>query len=436
MDNARAVRQRYRDMRRLLGTTALVLAMATAGCASTARRERPPSPPPSTYAPIAQLARAAALDADGKLGADLLGALAKPSENAVLSPYSIAVALQMALEGAQGATAEQMAKVLHIPGVTGEQLAATAAALRHDLTALDDPHKKVTLRISNGMWPQAGYPIKAPFTASLRDGFGVDVRQLDFAHDPQGARRAINNAVSDQTNGKIADLLEQDLDPLTRLMLTNAVYLKAAWMVPFQPAQTRTEAFHKADASVVQAPFMHQVAEFDYAKRNGYQLVRLPYGYGDLAMTLIVPDRSLTPLENALRENGLAAVLGGPLATAEVTLALPKFKVRTHAELVDTLRQLGMTDAFDAFDEGRADFGGITDEQVYISQVAHEAYISVDENGTEAAAATAVAINAAGGRVNTANPTVTVDHPFLFAITDTKSGTPLFLGRVADPTAG
>jgi serpin B len=416
-------------MRRPLG--AFMVLVALAGCASA--RESPPAQSPSTYAPIAQLTRAVALDADGRFGADLLSRLGGSSGNAVLSPYSVAVALQMALEGARGQTAAQMAKTLHMPGVSAAQLTATAASLRHDLATLDVPQKKVILRIANGMWPQAGYPIKAPFTTSLRDGFGVDVRQLDFGRDPQGARRTINEAVSEQTNGKIAELLKQDLDPMTRLVLTNAVYLRAGWAMPFQADQTRPDAFHKADGSAVQAPFMHQVGELGYAKHDGYQLVRLPYGTGDLAMTLIVPDGSLAPVENALAERGLAAVLGGPLATAQVTLALPRFKVRTHAELVDTLRQLGMTDAFDP---GPADFGGIADEQLVISQVAHEAYISVDEDGTEAAAATGVVAVATSGHVGAASPTVTVDHPFLFAITDTKTGTPLFLGRVADPTAG
>jgi len=416
-------------MRRLLG--AFVVLVAVSGCASA--QESPPARPSGTYAPIAQLTRAAALDADGRFGADLLSQLGGSTGNAVLSPYSIAVALQMALEGARGQTAAQMAKTLHMPGVSAAQLTATAASLRQDLAALDVPQQKVILRIANGMWPQAGYPIKAPFTTSLRDGFGVDVRQLDFGRDPQGARRTINEAVSEQTNGKIAELLKQDLDPMTRLVLTNAVYLKAAWIVPFEADQTRPDAFHKADGSVVQAPFMHEVGELGYAKRDGYQLVRLPYGPGDLAMTLIVPDGSLGPIVTALSQHGLAAVLGGPVASAQVTLALPRFKVRTHAELVDTLKRLGMTDAFD---DGRADFGGIADEQLVISQVAHEAYISVDEDGTEAAAATGVVAVATSGHVVTAHPIVTVDHPFLFAITDTKTGTPLFLGRVTDPTAG
>ena len=272
--------------------------------------------------------------------------MGKPTDNVVLSPYSIAVALQMALEGAKGETAEQMAKVLHIPGVAPEQLAATAATLRRDLSALDDPRQQVTMRIVNRMWPQAGFPIKPPYTASLRDGFGVDVQQVDFANDPPGARKTINQAVSDETNGKIPELLSADLDPMTRLVLTNAIYLKAGWTSPFRAADTRPDTFHRADGTSAEAPFMHQVGELDYAKRDGYQLVRLPYGSGDLAMTLIVPDAALAPVERILQQKGLAAVLGGPLEPAEVTLALPRFKIRTQAELADTLKQLGMTDAF------------------------------------------------------------------------------------------
>jgi serpin B len=413
----------------MIGAAALVLLTACAS-ASPPKSSRPSSP---TYAPIGQFTQQAALDADSRLGADLIAALGKPTDNVVLSPYSIAAALQMALEGAQGATAEQMAAVLHIPGVTGDQLTAMAATLRGDLKALDDPRRQVTVRIANRMWPQAGFSIKPAYTTALRDGFGVDIQQLDFSGDPPGARKAINGAVSDETNGKIPELFKQDLDPMTRLVLTDAIYLKAAWLSPFQEAATRPDAFHRADGSTAEAPFMHEVGELQYARRAGYQLVRLPYGSGDLAMTLIVPDSALAPVERALQREGLAALLGGPLSTAQVTLALPKFKIRTHAELADTLKQLGMTDAFE---DGVADFHGIADADLFISEVAHEAYISVDENGTEAAAATGVVIATSAGRVVTARATVTADHPFLFAITDTKTGTPLFLGRVADPTAG
>jgi serpin B len=374
------------------------------------------------------VARQVVLGADGKLGGALLGALGPPSENAVLSPYSIAVALQMTLEGARGVTAEQIAATLHLPGVTGDALAAQAAALRRDLSAVDDPAGRVRLRISNGLWPQAGYAIKAPFEQSLRTGFDVDVRPVDFGGDPPGARRTINRAVSQQTNGKIPKLFPSDLDRLTRLVLTNAVYLKADWATAFDPSLTGPGTFHAAGQDV-EVPFMHRFGEFGYVERNGYRLVSLPYRNNRLAMTLVLPDGPLAPLEQRLRKDGLSALLGGKLPlTPGVELTMPKFRFRTHVLLNDALQRLGMTDAFD---QGRADFSGISDEQLFVSEVVHDAYVSVDEEGTEAAAATGVAIQAVSAQVPTAE--VVVDRPFLFAITDQATGAPLFLGRVVDP---
>jgi serpin B len=402
----------------------VALAVVT-GCAA-APTSRPV--PTSRSASVVPVARQVVLGADGKLGGALLGALGPSSENAVLSPYSIAVALQMTLEGARGVTAEQIAATLHLPGVTGDALAAQAAALRRDLSAVDDPAGRVRLRISNGLWPQAGYSVKAPFEQSLRTGFGVDVRPVDFAGDPPGARRTINRAVSEQTNGKIPKLFGSDLDRLTRLVLTNAVYLKADWATAFDPALTRPSTFHAAGQDV-EVPFMQRTGEFGYVERNGYRLVSLPYRNNRLAMTLVLPDGPLAPLEHRLRNGGLRALLGGKLPlTPGVKLTTPKFKFRTHVLLNDALHRLGMTDAFDP---GRADFSGISDEQLFVSQVVHDAYVSVDEEGTEAAAATGVAIQAVSGLARTTD--VTVDRPFLFAITDQATGAPLFLGRVVDP---
>jgi serpin B len=383
-------------------------------------------PAAPSLAPVAEAIRKKALDADGRLGADLLATL--PPGNAVLSPYSIAVALQMALEGARGRTATQLAATLHQPGITAETLTAQAAALRGDLLALGDPQSEVTLRIANGLWPQTGYPIKAPFTQSLRDGFGVGVRPVDFGGDPPAARKAINDAVSEQTSGKIPELFKEDLDRLTRLVLTNAVYLKARWAVPFEEDATRDGTFH-ASGRDVSARFMNEAEALGYAKRAGYQLVALPYGPGDLAMTLIVPDGPLAPVEATLRHDGLAAALGGPLDRSGVVLSMPKFRFHTHVDLIDPLRRLGVADAFDS---ARADFGGVSDERLFIAQAVHDAYIAVDEQGTEAAAATGLVGQAGAG--NTHSVTVVVDHPFLFAITDQKTGTPLFLGRVTDPS--
>jgi serpin B len=376
---------------------------------------------------VVPVTRQVVLGSDGKLGGALLSALGPSTENEVLSPYSIALALQMTLEGARGVTAEQIASTLHLPGVTGDALAAQAAALRQDLSGVDNPPGRVWLRISNGLWPQTGYPIKAPFVQSLRTGFGVDVRTVDFAGGPPGARRTINRAVSEQTNGKIPKLFGSDLDPLTRLVLTNAVYFKADWATAFEPALTRPSTFHAAGQDV-EVRFMQQTGEFGYTRRNGYRLLSLPYRNNRLAMTLVLPDGQLAPLEQRLRQDGLSALLGGKLPRTVVTLSMPKFRFRSHVLLNDGLRRLGMTDAFDS---DRADFRGISDEPLFVSEVVHEAYVSVDERGTEAAAATGVVIRAVSAQVPTAE--VVVDRPFLFAITDQATGAPLFLGRVADP---
>lgn len=417
-------------MRTLRAAAIVLTTMLLAACASASRSEPGSSSTPAPRSPVAQLTRQAAIDADGRFGADLLAALGQQG-NEVISPYSVAVALQMALAGARGETAAQIAKVLHLPSADAASLRVAASELARDLAALNSPRTKVELRIVNALWPQSGYPLEPAFTATLREGFATTVRPLDFGGNAGEARHVINKAVADATNGKIDELLAQELDPTTRLVLTNAIYLKAGWSTPFDPAMTRPQAFRTASGKSVQVPFMHQSAPLGYAERDGYRLVRLPYGLGDLAMTLIVPDGALAPVESQLASRGLAALIG-TMQPAEVNLALPKFTVRTHADLNGVLSRLGMPVAF----TDRADFSGMTRaEQLMIAQVAHQAFLAADERGTEAAAATAVVMVPAAG--SSAPPvTVTVDHPFLFAISDTRTGTPLFLGQVSDPSAG
>lgn len=410
---------------------ALTIAATTlAACASASRGERESAGTPPAGPRVAQLTRQATVDADGRLGADLLAALGRDG-NEVISPYSIAVALQMALAGAKGETAAQMANVLHLPSPDAASLSTAAAELARDLNALNDPRTRMVLRIANQLWPQSGYPLEPAFTTIMHNGFGTAVKQLDYGRDPERARHTINEAVADATNGKIQQLLAQPLDPTTRLVLTGAIYLKARWSSPFDAAQTRRQDLRTSAGANVQVPFMHQTAQLGYAKGDGYRLVRLPYGLGALAMTLIVPDASLAPVESLLARRGLAALIGN-VGPATVDLALPKFTVQTHTDLNDVLSRLGMVDAFTA----RADFSGMTRaERLMIAQVAHEAYLSADENGTEAAAATGVVMTPVAGRV--APPVaISVDHPFLFTISDARTGTPLFLGRVTDPSAG
>lgn len=211
-------------------------------------------------------------------------------------------------------------------------------------------------------------------------------------------------------------------------MLANALYLKADWATPFPEHRTRDEVFHTLAGDVTTA-MMHLDATLGYANGDGYQAVTLPYAGGRLAMTVLLPDGSLAALEKRLAEHGLTPLLAGVHPT-EVSLALPKFTVRTKVVLNDVLRRLGMTLAF----TDSADFSGISPVSLEVRRVVHEAVVEVDEEGTEAAAATGVEMVPVSLRVNEDVTRVTVDHPFLFAITDTATGEPLFLGRVTDPT--
>jgi serpin B len=252
-----------------------------------------------------------------------------------------------------------------------------------------------------------------------------------FRADPDGERRRINRTVADQTAGRITDLFPSgSIDEDSRLVLTNALYLKAAWAREFPRERTVDAPFTRADGSTVTVPMMHNEPGDDeggmlgYAEGPGYQAVTLPYKGGKLAFTVIVPASA-----EALKGKGVAALLA-EIRPAHVTLAMPRFTAGSAMDLRDTLTAAGMPDAFSS----AADFSGITDDTgLYLGSVRHKTFVKVDEEGTEAAAATGVDAKAVSAPVP---HTVTVDRPFLFVITDTANGAPLFLGRIGDPTAG
>jgi serpin B len=235
--------------------------------------------------------------------------------------------------------------------------------------------------------------------------------------------------VGEQTEQRIKELLIQGtLDPGTRLVLVNAIYLKAAWQTAFSESATNTAPFTKLDGTTADVPTMHATSELAYASGDGWQAVELPYVGGKLAMDVILPE-DLRAFEAALNAETLQSIIGG-LADAQVKLALPKFKADTHVELGDLLAAMGMPTAF----SGSADFSGITkDERLQITAVVHQANIDVDEKGTTAAAATAVVMGKTA--IPSQQVTLTVDHPFLFALRDLETGAVLFLGRIGDPAA-
>ena len=367
------------------------------------------------------------VQADAAFGTDLYSKLAATG-NVVFSPASIAAALRMALTGARGDTAAELAAALHL---AGPRAAADGLARLAGIR----PGGDVTFRAPNMMWLETALSVRDSFISQLSDT--VTVRRCDFIHAPEAARQAINDAVADQTVGKIANLIPPGLvDQLTRLVLTSAVYLKARWESQFPADATRQRPFYPERAEPAVTDLMHLEASLTYHRGDGYQAVLLPYRGGSLAMAAVLPDGPLSEFPGHLGRSG---GIGGPLAgllsdgtRCQVDLSLPRFRVDAGFVLKDTLEALGVRAAFIP---GTADFTGITeDDPLYISAVVHKAYIDVGEEGTEAAAATGVTIRALS-LVRKPPPDVRLvfDRPFLFAIVETGSGLPLFLGQFTRP---
>ncbi len=376
---------------------------------------------------------AALADGNEAFAFDLYHVLAADEGNLFFSPYSISVALAMTYAGAAGDTASQMAEALHF-SLPPEQLHAAFNAYSLDLQARAEAEVEGTpfeLSIANSLWGQQGFPFRPEFLDLLAENYGAGMRLVDYASDPEAARQAINQWVSDETRQRIQDLIPGGaIDAMTRLVLANAIYFKAEWLHQFDPDVTAPAPFHLLDGSTVDVPMMHQQEPYGYALGDGFQAVELPYQNGDASMLVILPDEGqFQAVEGSLSPAMIQAVMDD-LAYGPVILSLPKFTYESAFGLNDALRALGMVDAFEA---DRADFSGMDgDRDLYIGSVVHKAFVSVDENGTEAAAATAVIM-----QVTSALPgepiVLTVDRPFLFLIRDTRTGGILFVGRVVAP---
>lgn len=359
---------------------------------------------------------------------------ADATANLVISPASVAIALSMARAGARGRTATEMDAVLRDLGT--DEHAAWLAALDAALNARtgqfrdqDGQAQDITLRIVNAPFAQRGLTLQPAYLDALASRFGAGLRLVDYRTATEQARLAINAWVADQTEQRIKELLSRGaIDHLTRLVLVNAIYLKAAWQTAFTESATAPAPFTRLDGSTVDVPMMHSSTELGYAAGDGWRAVDLPYVGGKLSMLVIVPD-GLSAFEARFDTATLDAITGG-LATTQVVLGLPKFGTESQLRLDGTLEALGMPTAF----TDAADFSGITtQEDLFITAVIHQANIDVDEKGTEAAAATAVVVGRTSMPAETV--TLTVDHPFLFALRDLETGTVLFLGRITDPSA-
>jgi serpin B len=413
----------------LLASVVLAACGSSAGTIDIAR-----SSIARTAAPAADAILAA--EAVNAFGFDLLRRLGG-HDNTVISPASIAIALGMARAGAKGQTAAEMDAVLH--GLAADDhptwLNALDAALASRSGTFKDTSntdRDVVLRIANAPFAQEGEAWDQAFLDALAQRFGAGVRLVDYRTAAEDARRAINGWVADQTEQRIKELLGQGtLDDTTRLVLVNAIYLKAAWQRAFEPSLTKPASFTRLDGSVVDVPTMHLGTELPYAEGSGWKAVELPYIGGQLAMTIVVPDDLAAFVSHA--DGAMFGSIATALAARRplVDVAVPKFSIETKAELGSVLEGLGMADAFDP---NRADFSGMTtQERLYVSIVIHQANIDVDEKGTTASAATAVVMDASSAPLD--HVTLNVDRPFLFALRDVTTGAIVFLGQVTDPAA-
>ncbi|NLG48532.1 MAG: serpin family protein [Chloroflexi bacterium] len=390
---------------------------------SNQQRATPPETPPADLGELVQ--------GNSALAFDLYHRLRAEQDNLFYSPYSISLALAMTYAGARGETAEQMAQTLHFsldpdrlhPAFNA--LDALLASRGQDAQGKDG--QGFRLHIANALWGQQGYAFRPAFLDLLAEHYGAGLTLLDF-RQPEQARQTINQWVAEQTEDRIQDLLPAgSLNSLTRLVLTNAIYFNAAWEFPFEVEDTTDGAFHLLDGSEITVPMMRQGEYLYYAQGEDYQAVELPYDGGELSMVILLPQ----PGRFAAFEESLdAARVQGILDEMEqhlVALTMPRFTIESGMSLADTLSALGMTTAF----KGDADFSGMTDtsELLYIGDVIHKAFVTVDEAGTEAAAATAVVM--AGGAPQPQE--MTIDRPFVFVIRDIQTGTLLFVGRVLNP---
>jgi serpin B len=404
---------------------------------------QPPRPGPEVLLPAAVLVladdpkqaradRPELVQGNTRFALDLYHQLGQAEGNDFCSPYSISTALGMTWAGARGETADQMAKVLHFT-LPQERLHPAAGALVRDLNGAGAGKKpNYQLSIANALWGQKDFGFRKDFVELTRTSYGAGLNEVDFVGAREEARQTINAWVAKQTLEKIEELLRKDdLDGDTRLVLTNAIYFKSEWETKFYKNGTRDEAFHLTAERTVKVPMMRRTANFPHAEGDSFQMVELPFAGKDLSMLVLLPKKvdGLAELEKTLTADWLGQ-WQKKLRATDVSVLLPRFKVTSRFELKSTLAALGMRLPFSS----RADFSGMTDrrEPLLISKVIHQTYIDVNEEGAEAAGATAVLM----GRGAPAPRAVAfrADRPFLLLVRDNQSGSVLFLGRVVDPT--
>jgi serpin B len=441
-------------MRRLTvnPTSSLAILVATflaSGCTGDQGTVVPPVPPPPSQAavsapplvtgPIDPADRQEVIEDNTAFALDLYAKLAaeKKDANLFFSPYSLSSALAMTCTGARGKTAEQMKKALRL-SVEDAKLHAVLASLTDGLNEGDPAKRGCELVVANALWGQKGYKFLDPFLDLNKACYRAGLNQVDFKGNAEGARQTINAWVEKQTRDKIKELIPpRAVDALTRLALTNAVYFKGAWARPFSKQGTRELPFRIPGAAAVNVATMYQEEYFKFLRNELLEALELPYAGNALSMVALLPRKvdGLPELEKQLTARNLAGWLKALDAGREVgtVIYLPRFTSTSSFSLAKTLEAMGMVDAFAP---KAADFSGMNGkrppdaEALSISAVLHKAFVDVNEEGTEAAAATALLPRAANGG---GPPVFKADHPFVFLIRDKRSGSVLFLGRMVNP---
>jgi serpin B len=413
----------------------VILMVGLAACSQAAGGDLIQSEKPRETAPEVSASDLETLvDGNSTFAFDLYQELKEKEGNLFYSPYSISLALAMTYGGARTETEEQMADALSFI-LPQDQLHPAFNALSLELDSRGEgaegkDGEGFRLNIVNAIWGQRDYEFLAEFLDLLAVNYGAGLRVLDFINAPEESRITINDWVAEQTEGRIEDLIPQGLiNPLTRLVLTNAIYFNAAWLYPFEEDVTEDGIFYLPDGSEVTVPMMSQTESFGYAEGDGYQAVELPYDGEELSMVILLPALGqFEAFEEALNAQQVDGIIDS-LDYREVALTMPKFEFDSSFSLQEALSALGMPIAFST----SADFSGMTgNRELYIADVVHKAFVSVDEAGTEAAAATGVVMEL------TAMPEtveVTIDRPFIFLIRDIETGAILFVGRTLNPSA-
>lgn len=410
----------------------LSLSGAAVAAAATSRIARGCLPPPIDTAPLVAGNTAFAVDLYRKIAAE--------PGNLFLSPFSISAALAMTSAGAKNRTLAEMNKVLHLPEDPHPAFAELSNRIR---STGRDINRPFDLSMANAIWAQRGFPWRESFKNLTREHYGAGLVEADFTQS-EAARAAINEWVEKETRTRVKNLIPSGvITRLTRMVLANAVYFKGNWSSQFKKSLTKDRDFHVDRGGKRAVPTMEQTGQFGYAEVDytlerkfgaKAQLLELPYAGGDLSMVVMLPEAgSLGNLETSLSTIGLARWLKA-IQPREVNVRMPRFKLEMEKplKLNDPLKSLGM---IDAFDDLRADFTGIheSDDLLYITHVLHKAFVDVNEEGTEAAAATGVIVGLRASAIEPEPTEFHADRPFLFLIRDVKTGGILFLGRVMNP---